>query len=228
MLDMPITADFPGLPEGHLTKQLGAGAKRALENKRWRDLHGHRIDYQFTEATLPYKRAIAFHAKCAYRQASLRGHVPASFDARLVDHEYWSVQGTRQKVENYLESMEGVGAAEECSPDDSPHAAASPASSEHALSEEHYFSTPREEQMTPDSEATQHTSSPLPGLASPTNSGLQRLFDSPETADSAMGEESHGGQSSPKGHFSERNQDEKEEVYATGHSSGLKELGAVH
>lgn len=53
---------------------------------------------------------------------------------------------------------------------------------------------------------------------------LQQLFDSPETADSATQEESHGGQRSPKGHFPVLNQNEKEEVYATGHSSGLKVL----
>ena len=158
-----------GLPAGQLTSQLGAGAKRALEKVLWRDLHGRRINYQFTKATLPYKRAIAFHAKCAYRQAALRGHVPASFDATLVEHEYWSVKGARQKVsvylahlnqacrnccaphllyvfscllhvtddnlhamqvENYLKGLEAVVlTAEEISPDDSPDAAASPASS---------------------------------------------------------------------------------------------------
>ena len=51
---------------------------------------------------------------------------------------------------------------------------------------------------------------------------LQQLFNSPETADSAMREECHGGQRSPKGHFSELNQDQKEKVYATGRFSGLK------
>lgn len=54
--------------------------------------------YQFSENTLPYKRAIAFHAKCAYRQAEQRGHVPGSFDPTLVDHEHWSLKGAKQKV----------------------------------------------------------------------------------------------------------------------------------
>ena len=87
-----------GLSAGHLTSKLGAGAKRAPEKVLWRDLHGRRINYQFTKATLPYKRAIAFHAKCAYREAALRGHVPASFNSTLVEHEYRSVEGARQKV----------------------------------------------------------------------------------------------------------------------------------
>lgn len=86
------------MTEGHLTKKLGAGAKRALEGKVWKDLHGRKIKYRFTKDTLPYKRAVAFHAKCAYRQAAQRGYVPASFDATLVDHDHWSVKGARQKV----------------------------------------------------------------------------------------------------------------------------------
>lgn len=203
-----------GLPEGHLTKQLGAGAKRALEGTVERPARA--------QDRLPVHKGNAALQACDCLPCQVRiyagiseGNVPASFNARLVDHEHWSVKGTRQKVsfelaylnqasrsccapdllyiftcllhvtdddlhamqvENYLNSLEGVGAAEEFSPDDSPHAAASPASSEHALSEEHYFSTPREQQMTPGSEATQLTSSPLPGLSSPPNSGVRCLL----------------------------------------------------
>ena len=81
-----------------MTKLLGTGAKRNLGSTLWKDLDGRQINYHFTRETLPYKRAIAFHAKCAYKQADQRGHVPASFDVALLDHENWSLQDTKQKV----------------------------------------------------------------------------------------------------------------------------------
>lgn len=80
-----------------MTKLLNPGAKRTLGSTLWKDLNGRRINYQFTTETLPHKRAIAFHAKCAYKQAYQRGHVPASFDVTLLDHDNWSLQGTKQR-----------------------------------------------------------------------------------------------------------------------------------